>query len=213
MFPSVLHRCRQGEEKLREVQSEEGKEKSVSSPIVSLPRALSKLGFCSRSQAERFISEGAVRVNGVVVSDSHKRVHLRRDRITVEGQGIKRAQSVYLMFNKPRGLITTTADEKGRETVLKCFQGKELPKVFPVGRLDQASEGLLLFTNDTKWANDITAPESHIAKTYHVQIDRVLTPEQMDLCRHGIAVDDEILKCADIQVIREGTRIGWWKLG
>src|SRR6478672_1916354 len=84
--------------------------------VVSLPRALSKLGFCSRSQAERLIADGAVEVNGITVSDSTHRIHLLRDKISVRGQGVTQAEYLYAMLNKPRGLVTTTSDEKGRPT-------------------------------------------------------------------------------------------------
>src|ERR1051325_3532350 len=109
--------------------------------IVSLPRALSKLGFCSRSNAEELIGAGKVCVNGQVVRATNRRVRLGKDKITVSGSEIRRSAFVYLMLNKPRGLVTTTSDEKGRPTVYTCFDGHGLPRLFPVGRLDQASEG------------------------------------------------------------------------
>ena len=114
-----------------------------------------------------------------------------RDQIEVDGAVASRQPKIYLMLNKPRGLVTTTVDEKGRDTVFRCFadanapsaalgekqdfpraiRRRRLPRIFPVGRLDKASEGLLLFTNDTQWAARITSPETHLDKTYHVQID------------------------------------------
>ncbi|MGA2661308.1 MAG: S4 domain-containing protein, partial [Verrucomicrobiota bacterium] len=116
-----------------------------------LARALSKLGFCSRSRAWALIQQGRVRVNGRVRRDPESRVDLRRDRFEVDAQPVRSEAKVYLMLNKPRGWVTTLSDEKGRSTVCECLAGRGLPFVAPVGRLDKASEGLLLLTNDTQW--------------------------------------------------------------
>src|SRR5215470_9215545 len=156
-----------------------------------LARALSKLGFCSRSQAAEWIREGRVELNGRVRTDPQTPVRLGRDRLLVDGKVVQKAACVYLMLNKPRGLVTTTADEKGRETVFQCLAGKNLPFVSPVGRLDRASEGLLLFTNDTAWAARITEPSSRIEKTYHVQIDRVADDVLLDRLRAGVKLAGE----------------------
>ena len=110
---------------------------------VSLPRALSKLGFCSRSQGERLVEAGKVRVNGSVVRDVSRRVQPERDLIEVGGAPVAKARNVYLMLNKPRGLVTTRDDPQGRATIYECLEGASLPFVAPVGRLDKASEGLL----------------------------------------------------------------------
>jgi 23S rRNA pseudouridine2605 synthase len=98
-------------------------------------------------------------------------VELQRDRIEVDAQVVREARKVYLMLNKPRGLVTTASDEHGRATVFECFVGASLPPLSPAGRLDKASEGLLLFTNDTTWAARITDPVSELEKTYHVQVN------------------------------------------
>jgi len=124
-----------------------------------LARALSKLGYCSRSQAAALIRAGRVTLNGAARQDPETPVQIERDRIAVEGHVIKAAENVYLMMNKPRGLVTTASDEKGRDTVYTLFsdQEKSLPWVAPVGRLDKASEGLLLLTNNSEWGARITA--------------------------------------------------------
>jgi 23S rRNA pseudouridine2605 synthase len=178
--------------------------------IVSLPRALSKLGFCSRSRAEELIHAGKVRVNGSIIRTPAQRIHLETDRVEVERTKVEKHGAVYLMLNKPRGLITTTADEKGRATVFHCLEGAGLPRVFPVGRLDQASEGLLLFTNDNAWANRITSPDTHIPKTYHVQVNGIPAPDQINTCLQGVRAEDgELLKCSNIQILRQGERNCW----
>lgn len=179
--------------------------------IASLPRALSKLGFCSRAQAERLIRAGSVKVNDRIVRDPSHRVRLHRDRLAVEGTRVESAPNpVYLMLNKPRGLVTTASDEKGRATVFQCLEGAALPRVFPVGRLDQASEGLLLFTNDSVWADRITDPSSAITKTYHVQVEPIPAPRQLESWVTGLLVPETgLLRCAAAKLLRAGTRTAW----
>jgi 23S rRNA pseudouridine2605 synthase len=130
------------------------------------------LGFCSRSQAANLIRAGRVRLNGATRTDPETPVHLERDRIEVDRNAIAAESRIYLMLNKPRGVVTTASDEKGRPTVYSLL-GEELPWVGPVGRLDKASEGLLLFTNDSEWAARLSDPASHLDKTYHVQASTV----------------------------------------
>lgn len=177
-----------------------------------LARALSKLGFCSRSEAWKLIQAGRVRVNGVLRRDPQGRVDFQRDRIEVDQQAIREEAKVYLMLNKPRGLVTTTADEKGRGTVFECLADKGLPFVAPVGRLDKASEGLLFFTNDTAWAARITAPESHLDKTYHVQVDCVADEELARRIQAGTDLEGDFLAAKSVRVLREGTRNSWLEI-
>lgn len=177
-----------------------------------LARALSKLGFCSRTQAGALIAARRVRVNGVVRPDPEWRVDPERDRIEVDGQPVRRAAPVYLMLNKPRGLVTTAADEQGRTTVFECLAGQGLPFVAPVGRLDKASEGLLLFTNDSAWAARIAAPESHLAKTYHVQVDCLADEALARALREGAFADGEHLAARGATVLRRGERNSWLEI-
>lgn len=177
-----------------------------------LARSLSKLGFCSRSQAWGLIEAGRVRVNGVIRRDPEWRVDLQRDRIEVDQEVVRGENKVYLMLNKPRGLVTTTSDEQGRDTVYDCLAGKGLPFVAPVGRLDKASEGLLLFTNDSAWAARITAPESHLEKTYHVQVDCLADDDLARRIQAGARVDGELLAAKGVSVLRHGTRNSWLEI-
>jgi 23S rRNA pseudouridine2605 synthase len=177
--------------------------------MTELARALSKLGVCSRTQAAAWIEGRRVRVNGVLRHDPRGRVDLERDRIEVDGQLVESAPRVYLMLNKPRGLVTTAADEQGRTTVFACLAGQGLPFVAPVGRLDKASEGLLLFTNDSAWAARITAPESDIEKTYHVQVDCVVDDALVRRIRDGVPADGEFLTARDVTVLRRGEKRSW----
>lgn len=144
---------------------------------------------------------GRVRLNGRVERDWERPVDLARDVIEVDGGEVAASEKVYLALNKPRGLVTTASDERGRKTVFDCFAGADLPFVSPVGRLDQASEGLLLFTNDTGWAARLTAPESHVDKTYHVQID-ALADEAL-LAR---------LPAKRVSLLRSGGKTSWLEI-
>ncbi|MEZ2331388.1 pseudouridine synthase [Mesorhizobium sp. RCC_202] len=179
---------------------------------VSLNRALSKLGLCSRKQAELLIAEGRVRVGGKVARDPSLWVDLERDSIAIDGERVIAERKVYLMLNKPRGLVTTRDDPEGRGTVYDCLEGLDLPYVSPVGRLDKASEGLLLMTNDTRWANGLLDPASHVAKTYHVQIASVPDEALLAQFRKGVDADGELLAARSIELLRSGGRTAWLEI-
>jgi len=178
---------------------------------VGLARALSKLGYCSRSQAVQLIRGGRVRLNGTDRRDPETPVHIGRDRILVDGQEVSAAQKVYLVMNKPRGLVTTASDEKGRDTVYSILEasGEELPWVSPVGRLDKASEGLLLLTNDSEWGSRIAAPETHLDKTYHVQIAALVDENFVKAISRGIECDGGLLRAKRATMLRSGEKNCW----
>ncbi len=177
---------------------------------VSLARALSKLGYCSRTQAGALIAEGAVSVDGVRCADPKRWLDLERAKIAVRGHPLREQERVYLMLNKPRGLVTSRMDERNRETVFSCLAGADLPHIFPVGRLDKASEGLLLFTNDTRWAHTITSPASHLGKVYHVQIGTLADYKRLaQLCTGVAAEDGDALAVKQATLLRQGGRNCW----
>jgi len=160
-------------------------------------------------RAVALIRAGKVRMNGNAVRNPEAPVRLGRDRLEVQGREVRVAQKMYFMVNKPRGLVTTASDEKGRETVYALLP-KGLPWVAPVGRLDQASEGLLLFTNDSEWAAGITEPESHVEKTYHVQMGVVADAGMLERLQHGVELPDgEVLKAKRVALVREGEKNSW----
>lgn len=174
-----------------------------------LARALSKLGYCSRAQAAQLIRAGKVRVNGRVRCDPETPVRLGKDRIEIDGQSIVAVKKIYLVMNKPRGIVTTASDENGRDTVYSLLDA-EVPWVAPVGRLDKASEGLLLLTNDSEWAARVTTPETHLEKTYHVQIGRVADAALLEALRKGVETKDgEVLRVKDASLLRQGERNSW----
>ena len=173
-----------------------------------LARALSKTGFCSRSEAVELIRAGRVTLNGAVRRDAETPVRLGRDRLEVDGKRVRSAEKVYWMVNKPRGIVVTAEDEKGRETVYTLLP-KGLPWMGPVGRLDMASEGLLLLTNDTEWAARVTAPESHIEKIYHVQIGAVADSPLLARLEAGVLQNEELLKAVSARLLRAGEKNSW----
>ncbi|WP_440225819.1 pseudouridine synthase [Dokdonella sp. MW10] len=177
-----------------------------------LARVLSKRGLCSRTQAARWIVEGRVRVDGRLVRDPESRT---RTEAAIVVEGLEAAAAVerrYVMLDKPRGLVTTTADEQGRDTVYRAFDGAGLPWLAPVGRLDKASEGLLLFTNDPAWAAAVTSPEHGPDKTYHVQVDALLDTAALDRLREGVVDAGEHLAAKHVRELRRGTRNSWLEI-
>lgn len=177
-----------------------------------LARVLSKRGLCSRSEAERLIREGRVRLDGRVIRDPEHPADVAAARIEIDGAGAVPARPRCLMLNKPRGLVTTACDERGRDTVYRCFDGADLGWVAPVGRLDKASEGLLLFTNDPQWAARITNPASGPDKTYHVQVDRIPDDATLAALRAGITVDGERLGVVSAVLLRSGGKHAWLEI-
>jgi 23S rRNA pseudouridine2605 synthase len=179
---------------------------------VGLARALSKLGYSSRSEAVDLIRAGRVRLNGAVKRDPEAPVRLESVRIEVDGQPVAIAAKIYLMLNKPRGVVTTASDEKGRQTVYG-FLDATLPWVAPVGRLDKASEGLILLTNDSEWAAQVTAPETHLEKTYHVQIDRVADAKLLQSIEKGIkTAEGDFLRVKSVRILRGGEHNTWLEI-
>ena len=174
-----------------------------------LARALSKLGHCSRSQGFALIRAGQVVLNGRVCRDPEQPVLLERDVVQVQGTALAAAKPVYVMLNKPRGLVTTASDEEGRATVFDCFENSGLPHLSAVGRLDKASEGLLLFTNDNAWAHGITDPDTHVGKNYHVQVAGLVDEELLAQLREGVVDDGERLRMRRVAVLRSGVKNCW----
>jgi 23S rRNA pseudouridine2605 synthase len=181
-------------------------------PRHGIARVISKMGLGSRTQAARWVGEGRVQVNGKVIRDAEFRVTQGLDRILVDGREPVSSALIVIMLNKPRGLVTTANDEQGRDTVYQCLEGSGLPWVAPVGRLDKASEGLLLFSNDPAWAARITNPASGPEKTYHVQIDRLPDAKLLADLEHGIAIDGEHLAAKIARCLRTGEKNAWLEI-
>jgi len=186
--------------------------RAAATPRHGLARVISKLGIASRSEAARWIVEGRVAVDGRIVRDPERATDAARERIRVDGVEVRAPGRLYLALNKPRGLVTTTADERGRDTVYTLFDGAGLPWLAPVGRLDKASEGLLLFSNDSTWAAAITSPASGLDKTYHVQVDRLPDEALFATMRAGVDDAGERLAVKAVRELRRGERNAWLEI-
>jgi len=151
-------------------------------------------------------------LNGTLPHDPETPVHIGKDRIEIDSQPVEGSSKIYLALNKPRGVVTTAADEKNRETAY-AYLPEGLPWIAPVGRLDKATEGLLLLTNDSEWAARITAPETHLDKTYHVQIGAIGDEKLLRALRNGIRTsDEEFLRVKNARVLRHGERHSWLEI-
>jgi 23S rRNA pseudouridine2605 synthase len=191
-----------------------------SAPRIGLARVVSKLGYCSRSQAAELIRAGRVTLNGKVRRDPETPVVGGMDLVEIDGKIIAGRDKLYYMLNKPRGVITTASDEKGRDTVYSLLGGDFAEPtnsptaaaswIAPVGRLDKASEGLLLLTNDTRWAARITEPETQLEKTYHVQLGVVADEALLERLIRGVkAKDGEKLQVKRVNRLRAGEKTSW----
>lgn len=165
--------------------------------------------MCSRSAAERLVREGRVRLDGRLVRDPEQAVDGTHQRLEVDGAPVGAAAKVYLMLNKPRGIVVSAADERGRGTVYDLLREAGLPWLGPVGRLDKASEGLLLLSNDTVWAAGITEPQGEVLKTYHVQIRGVPDTAALQRMREGVQDGNECLRMRAVDLLRVGERNAW----
>jgi 23S rRNA pseudouridine2605 synthase len=173
-------------------------------------RVISKLGLCSRTQAAEWVRQGRVRVNDAPVSDPEWPVRQGIDKVSVDGtEQAGAVERLIVMLNKPRGLVTTTNDEQGRDTVYSCFAGSALPWLAPAGRLDKASEGLLLFSNDPQWNAALTDPQHGPRKTYHVQINRLPGAALLPSLIQGVSVEGEFLRATAASLLRQGDKNAW----
>ena len=182
--------------------------RSEASRKTGLARALSKLGYCSRSTAFELIRSGRVQLGGRVLKNPEAPVRLGHDRIQVDGREVKAQKFVYWMLNKPRGIVTSADDEKGRETVYSLLPDG-MAWIAPVGRLDKASEGLLLLTNDSEWAARILEPATKLAKTYHVQVAAKVDERLSSALQRGILVAGVVLRASSVRVVRGGSKNTW----
>lgn len=174
---------------------------------VRLQKFLSECGVASRRKSEELILEGKVRVNGRVAEIGDK-VDPKHDAVTVAGKKVMRQKTLtYIMLHKPRGFITTMDDEMDRKCVAQLIA--DVPaRVYPVGRLDRDSEGLLLFTNDGAFANAMMHPSRHVPKTYRVTVRPPVTQEQITALTQGVIIDDGVTAPAEVRIVtKEENRV------
>lgn len=176
-----------------------------------LARVLSKLGVCSRSRAEEWVRTGRVSIAGRVVRNPEHRTDMSAG-IAIDGVPLKTGERMCIALNKPRGVVVSAADERGRATVYELLKDAGLPWLAPVGRLDKASEGLLLLGNDPEWAARITDPDSHLPKTYHVQLRGVPDAQALEQLRVGVMDDGEKLSVRAVSLLRAGEKNAWLEI-
>jgi 23S rRNA pseudouridine2605 synthase len=152
---------------------------------MTLDRVLSRFGLTSRSEAREVIASGRVRVNGKIVRDADLWVDPQEDAIHLDRNRLKQARKVYMLFYKPKGVITSHGDPEKRKTIYDCL-GKGMPWVSPVGRLDKDTSGLILLTNDTDFANHVTDPESNVPKTYLIKANTLVSAELIATLAQGL---------------------------
>lgn len=155
-----------------------------------LNKFLANAGICSRREADELIRQGLVEVNGKIVTEMGVRVDPEKDVVKYGGSTIKGEKKVYILLNKPKGYITTTKDEKARKNVMELVAGACKERIYPVGRLDRQTTGLLLLTNDGELAKKLTHPSHGAPKLYHVVLDKNVSTGDMEKIRRGVVLDD-----------------------
>lgn len=168
---------------------------------IRLNKYIANAGICSRREADTFIAAGNVTVNGKVVTEMGYKVQ-KSDDVRFDGRRLNPEQKEYVLLNKPKGFITTTNDERGRRTVMELISGAANSRLYPVGRLDRATTGLLLFTNDGDLARNLTHPKFGVRKIYHVVLDKNLTAADLRKIQEGLQLEDGEIKVDEIAYIQ-----------
>jgi len=180
-------------------------------PDERLQKILSQAGVTSRRKAEELILAGRVTVNGACITELGSKADIERDHIKVDGRLLHSPRKhIYIALHKPRECVTTVSDPQGRQTVMHLLRGLK-ERVYPVGRLDYSSEGLLLLTNDGEFTHRITAPASHVMKTYHVKVTGILTDEQEKQFREGVPLHGRKTAPAQLKMIKRGAN-PWYEV-
>lgn len=174
-------------------------------PLKTLERVISKAGLGSRTEARRWIAAGRVQVNGKTIQTPDYWVDFARDQVTLDGKPIRDREKIYLLLYKPKGYLTTYKDPEGRSTVYDLMSGLGA-WVFPVGRLDRDTSGLLILTNDTQFAEHLTNPEYKVPKTYQVKASALLADEQLENLRRGVTLADGPTRPALVKRLRDGAK-------
>ena len=174
-------------------------------PLKTLERVISKAGLGSRSEARRWIAVGRVRVNGKLIQTPDYWVDMARDKVTLDGRPIRAGKKIYLLLYKPKGYLTTYSDPQSRPTIYDLISGVGA-WVFPAGRLDLDTSGLLILTNDTQFAERLTNPQHKVPKTYQVKAATVLVDEQIEHLRRGVTLHDGPTRPAVVKRLRDGAK-------
>jgi pseudouridine synthase len=174
-------------------------------PLKTLERVISKAGLGSRTEARRWIASGRVCVNGQKIQTPDYWVDFARDRVTLDGKPVHAGKKIYLLLYKPSGYLTTYKDPEGRPTVYDLVPEQDT-RVFPVGRLDMDTSGLLILTNDSQFAERLTNPAHQAPKTYQVKASTLLNDEQLDVLRRGVTLSDGPTRPAVVKRLRDNAK-------
>ena len=173
--------------------------------MIRLQKYLALCGVASRRASEKMIQEGRVAVNGSVITEMGVQVNESLDTVTVDGEVVRpEEEKHYIAYNKPIGEVTTVSDPEGRATVMDKFADYPV-RLFPVGRLDYDSEGLLLLTNDGEMMNRVLHPSHEVLKVYWTKVSNHVTPEKINALRKGVMIDRKLTSPAFVRLIRENT--------
>ena len=169
-----------------------------------LQKLIAQAGICSRREAEKIISVGRVTVDGKIITELGAKADPSKNKIRVDGKLLRfNAEKIYILLNKPRGYVSTAHDERGRKTVLDLLGENFSGRVYPVGRLDLNSEGLILLTNDGDLTNALIHPRYEVAKTYRAKISSTVTEEKLDKLRAGVELDDGLTAPAEVYLLED----------
>jgi len=176
------------------------------SGLIRLNRYISNAGICSRRKADDLISAGVVSVNGVVISELGYKVDPQKDEVRYNGEKLKREKTVYVLLNKPKDYITTTDDPQERRTVMHLVEKASKERIYPIGRLDRNTTGLLLMTNDGDLADKLSHPRNNIVKLYQVELDKNLTQGDLNKIAFGVELEDGLIKPDFISYVTGGSK-------
>jgi 23S rRNA pseudouridine2605 synthase len=178
-----------------------------------LQKTIARAGIASRRAAEQLITAGRVRVNGKIVTELGTKVDPRDDRVEVDGEKIIKEHPVYFVLHKPRGCVSTLRDPENRPTVLEFIEKSGVSeRVYPIGRLDFNTSGVLLFTNDGEFADGLLHPRTSVPKTYVVKVDGLMQPEHIEQWRKGVQLEDGITRPAEAKLIRHEEGKTWLEI-
>lgn len=173
---------------------------------IRLNRFIANAGVCSRRDADKLISDGQIKVNGKVMKEMGFKVG-KLDEVVYKGRTLKSQTHQYVLLNKPKGFITTTKDPQERRTVMSLIEKACVERIYPVGRLDRETSGLLLFTNDGETAKKLTHPSHKFRKIYQVELDKPITKDDFNKILKGIELDDGLAPVIELAVIGEDNHI------
>jgi 23S rRNA pseudouridine2605 synthase len=172
--------------------------------LIRLNKYIANAGICSRREADELIQAGKVKVNGKLVTEMGHKV-TRNDKVTFNDKSLQAEKLVYVLLNKPRDFITTVKDPEGRKTVMTLIEKACTERIYPVGRLDRATSGVLLFTNDGELTKKLTHPSHEIRKVYQVTLDKEVRQADMKLLLEGVELEDGIVKADQVSYVKDGT--------